>query len=346
VVDALDEAGIAAFGPRAAAARLEGSKAFLKQFAARHDIPTAPFLVTSDIDEAERYVAARGCPVVVKADGLAAGKGAVVTRDAAHARTIARAMLVDGVLGEAGRTIVIEDRLDGCELSVHALCDGERLMVLPVSRDHKRLGDGDQGPNTGGMGAFAPVAVDPGLMERIERQVLRPTIDGMRAEGAPYRGVLYAGLMIAPDGTPYLLEHNVRFGDPETQVLVPLLAGDVAALLTSVARGALDPKAIAIAAERHAIVVVLAAAGYPDAPRKGDRIEGVAEAAALAGVCVFHSGTAGRDGELVTAGGRVLGVTAVGRDAREARARVYRAVDLIGFSGRQHRRDIAATALG
>ena len=240
VVDALETAGILAFGPTAAAAKLEGSKAFMKRFAADNGIPTSPFLITEDIVEAERYIDGRGRAVVVKADGLAGGKGAIVTSSAEEAKAAARSMLVDGAFGEAGRCIVIEDRLEGHEMSVHVVTDGERSFILPVSRDHKRIGDGDTGPNTGGMGAFAPVAVDEARMARIQREVIEPTLAGMRQLGSPYRGVLYAGLMIAPDGTPNLLEHNVRFGDPETQVLMSLLDGDVAGLLGSAAAGELD----------------------------------------------------------------------------------------------------------
>jgi phosphoribosylamine--glycine ligase len=224
---------------------------------------------------------------------------------------------------------------------VHAISDGEAMVVLPVARDHKRLRDGDQGPNTGGMGACAPIDVDAALMTRIEREVLAPTIDGMRAEGAIYRGVLYAGLMIAPDGTPNLLEHNVRFGDPETQVLMPLVEGDLAALLHSAAVGKLDPGA-ARPSRRYAVVVVLAAAGYPDAPRKGDVIEGLDAAAAVPGVTVYHAGTMPRDGGCATAGGRVLGVGAAADSRQAARAAAYRAVDCIRFEGMQLRRDIAA----
>jgi phosphoribosylamine--glycine ligase len=210
-----------------------------------------------------------------------------------------------------------------------------------VARDHKRLRDGDEGPNTGGMGAFAPVPVDAALLRRIEREVLSPTIDGMRSEGAPYRGVLYAGLMIAPDGTPQLLEHNVRFGDPETQVLMPLLDGDVAELFASAAAGKLDAQAARPAADRHAMVIVLAAHGYPDSPRKGDTISGLSAAAQVPGACVFHAGTARRDDRVVTAGGRVLGVGATGSNASEVRRAAYLATERIHFDGMQLRRDIA-----
>jgi phosphoribosylamine--glycine ligase len=347
IVDALGEAGIAAFGPSAAAARLEGSKAFLKRFATRHDIPTARYEIATSLEEAERAIAGFGeRSVVVKADGLAAGKGAVVTEGADEARAAARAMLVERTLGDAGATVVVEERLAGRELSVHAVTDGERMLVLPVARDHKRLADGDRGPNTGGMGAVAPVTVPRELMERIERRVLRPTIDGMRAEGAPYRGVLYAGLMVAADGTPYLLEHNVRFGDPETQVLTALLEGDLALLLASAARGALDRDVVRVAPERHALVVVLAAAGYPASPRKGDRITGLEAAAAVPGVTVLHAGTTADGGEVRTAGGRVLGVLGTGPNAAEACARAYAACDHVRFEGMQMRRDVGATNQG
>ena len=344
VVDALQDAGITAFGPTAAAARLEGSKAFMKRFAARHDIPTAPFLVTSDYDEAAAYIDTRPCNVVVKADGLAGGKGAIVTSSHEDAKTAARELLVDGKLGSAGSTIIVEDRLEGVEMSVHAVCDGERYFVLPVARDHKRIGEGDRGPNTGGMGAFAPVHVDSALMDRIERQVLAPTLKGMKADGSAYRGVLYAGLMVSSDGTPFLLEHNVRFGDPETQVLVSLLDGDMARFLRSAAEGALDAECITVAPERHSVVVVLAAAGYPSSPRKGDAITGLDEAAAIDDVRVFHAGTRQEANAVLTAGGRVLGVTAIGDDAESARNRAYCGAEPITFEGLQFRRDIAASA--
>ncbi len=345
VVDALMEVGITAFGPTAAAAQLEGSKAFLKRFATRHDIPTAPYVIVTDYAEAERYIDGHDRPLVVKTDGLAGGKGAIVTSSAVEAKEAARAMLVDGVFGAAGKTVILEDRLDGVEMSVHAISDGDKILVLPVSRDHKRIGDNDQGPNTGGMGAFAPVTVDDELMQQVERQVLRPTIDGLRAEGIPYRGVLYAGLMIAADGTPFMLEHNVRFGDPETQVLMGLLDGDVAALLDSAARGALDASAVSIASERHTVAIVLAAQGYPAKPRKGDAINGLNAAAASGDtVRIYHASTRREQDALLTSGGRVLSVVASGSTAARARAASYRAVEHIRFDGMQYRRDIAASA--
>jgi phosphoribosylamine---glycine ligase len=340
VADALSAAGIPVFGPSRAAAALEASKAFLKRFAARHGIPTAAFDVVTDVAAADAAIARRPGGAVVKADGLCAGKGVVVASSADQARAAARSMLDGSAFGDAGRTVIIEDLLPGVEASVHAISDGRELLVLPAARDHKRVGEGDTGPNTGGMGAFAPAPLPPALLERVEREILRPTIDGMRAEGTPFAGVLFAGLMIAPDGTPMLLEHNVRFGDPECEVLMALLDGDVAALLGSVASGRLDRGAVSVAAGRVAVAVVLASAGYPEAPRSGDAIHGLDAAADRSGVVVHHAGTATHDGEVVTAGGRVLTVTAVGADLAEARSRAYQAAADISFAGKHFRRDI------
>ncbi len=347
VVDALEEAGFLAFGPRREAAMLEGSKAFLKRFATRHGIPTAPYSIVTTFAEAEAVIRRRGAPIVIKADGLCAGKGVVVAATAAEALSAACEMLEERRFGEAGATVIIEDVIPGAEASVLAVCDGERLFVLPPARDHKRVGDGDAGPNTGGMGAFAPVphgegGLSPELLARIERTILRPTLEGMHAEDRPFRGVLFAGVMVTPTGEPFLLEHNVRFGDPECEVLLALLDGDVAELLASAARGALDAGAMAVDPGRHALTVILAAAGYPAAPRTGDPITGVGRAEQIEGVLVHHAGTAEKDGALVTAGGRVLAVTATGGSPGEARARAYRAVDEIHFEGMHFRRDIGA----
>jgi phosphoribosylamine--glycine ligase len=239
--------------------------------------------------------------------------------------------------------VVIEDVIPGEEASVLAVTDGERLFVLPAARDHKRVGDGDAGPNTGGMGAFASAGggvLGAEMLARIERVILRPTVEGMAAEGRPFRGVLFAGVMITPTGEPFLLEHNVRFGDPECEALLALLDGDVAALLASAARGALDTSAIAVAPGRHALALVLAAAGYPGAPRVGDPIDGLDRAGAVPGVLVHHAGTAEEGGRVVTAGGRVLAVTATGATMAEARARAYRAAEEVHFEGMHYRRDI------
>ncbi|XXT19632.1 phosphoribosylamine--glycine ligase [Sorangium sp. So ce429] len=341
VADALAAAGIAVFGPSGEAARLEGSKAFLKEFAARHGIPTAPFQIARSYDEAARIIRERGAPIVVKADGLCAGKGVVVATTVDEALAAAKDMLVDRRFGDAGATVILEDAIQGEEASLHAISDGHAIFVLPAARDHKRVGEGDTGPNTGGMGAFAPSArVTPALTARVEREILRPTIDGMRAEGRPFRGVLFAGLMITPAGDPVLLEHNVRFGDPECEALMELLEGDVAELCASAAAGALDPAAARVAPGRHALTVVLAARGYPTAPTTGDAIRGLDAAAAVEGAFVNHAGTAERDGAVVTAGGRVLAVTAAGDSLAEARERAFRAASAIDFDGKVLRRDI------
>jgi phosphoribosylamine---glycine ligase len=346
VADALEAAGLSVFGPSAGAAKLEASKSFMKEFAARHGIPTAPFAVVTDMAAAEAEIRRRGAPVVVKADGLCAGKGVVVARSVDEALEAARSMLVERRFGDAGSVVVIEDVVHGEEASVHAVTDGTRLLVLPVARDHKRVFDGDEGPNTGGMGVFAPSPhVGAELVARIEREILRPTIDGMRAEGRPFRGVLFAGLMITPAGDPILLEHNVRFGDPECEALVSLIDGDLGEMCASVAKGELDPAAVRVAPGRSSVVVVLAAGGYPEAPRLGDVIRGLDDAAAVPGVVVYHAGTSRTDAGLVTAGGRVLAVTAVGASIAEARDLAYQAARRISFEGAHFRTDIGASAL-
>ena len=342
-VDALEAEGVLAFGPRRAAAQLEGSKAFLKDLAAREGIPTAPFVTVTRFEDAEAHIREHGAPIVVKASGLCAGKGVVVAATEEEALEAARAMLVEGRFGEAGETVVLEDALEGEEVSVLAICDGERYFVLPPARDHKRVGDGDTGPNTGGMGAFAPSArLSPELLARVEREILAPTLAGMKRAGATFRGVLFAGLMITPDGEPLLLEHNVRFGDPECEAILELVDGDLAELLSGAARGALDPSAVTIAHGRAALALVLAAHGYPASPRTGDEIRGLDEAAKIPGVAVLHAGTVEEDGHVVTAGGRVLAITASGATLAEARALAYEAAARISFDGEHHRTDIAA----
>jgi phosphoribosylamine--glycine ligase len=345
VVDALSAEGFLAFGPTKDAAILEGSKAFLKDLAAREGIPTAPFVTVTRFEEAEAVIRGRGAPIVVKASGLCAGKGVVVAATAEEALAAAREMLVEARFGDAGRTVVLEDVLRGEEVSVLAVCDGERFFVLPPARDHKRVGDGDSGPNTGGMGAFAPSArLSPELLARVEREIIEPTLAGMKKDGRTFRGVLFAGLMITPEGDPLLLEHNVRFGDPECEAILELVEGDVAELLASAAAGALDASAVRIAEGRAALALVLAAHGYPAAPRTGDEIRGLAEAAAVPGVAVLHAGTAERGGRIVTAGGRVLVITASGGSLSDARERAYAAASAISFEGKHHRRDIALSS--
>ena len=343
--DALAARGVPTFGPSAAAARLEGSKAYMKGVAERAGVATAAFGVFTDADEAARWIRSRPAPPVVKADGLCAGKGVVVAGDHAEAEAAARSMLVDGAFGAAGRTIVIEDRLEGAEASVHAICDGERFVVLPPVQDHKRIFEGDRGPNTGGMGAYGPAPlVGKALEARVAREVFEPALRQMAAEGAPFRGALFAGLMIAPDGEPALLEFNVRFGDPETEVLTALLDGDFGDVLAAAAEGRLDPTAL-VRSDRHAVAVVLAAHGYPGTVRSGDAISGLDAAARIEGARVLHAGTR-RDGErLVTAGGRVLVVSATAATLRAARDRAYEAAACIRFDGMQLRRDIGHRAL-
>jgi phosphoribosylamine--glycine ligase len=340
-VDALENEGILAFGPRQNAAILEGSKAFLKRFATRFGIPTAPYTVVSSYEEAEQFIQRHGAPIVVKADGLCAGKGVVVATSLTEALAAAHSMLVAHRFGSAGATVVLEDRIRGQEASVHAITDGERYLVLPPARDHKRVGDGDVGPNTGGMGAVAPAqSLSPESLARIETEIVAPTLAGMRAEGRPFRGVLFAGIMVTDDGEPFLLEHNVRFGDPECQVLTALLDGDLAEMFVSVAQGALDRSSVRLVRDRHALTVILAAEGYPSSPRFGDPIHGIAQAELVDGVVVHHAGTANRDGALVTSGGRALAVTATADSPEEARRRAYQAVGAIHFDGMCYRRDI------
>jgi phosphoribosylamine--glycine ligase len=342
LADLLRARGVPVFGPSRAAAQLEWSKAFAKDFMRRHGIPTAEYAVFAALEPAIDFAKHAAYPLVVKADGLAAGKGVLICATFTEAEAAIRSILVERAFGSAGDRVVIEEFLEGDELSVIALVDGERIAVLPPARDYKRLEDGDRGPNTGGMGCYAPVAeLSPELLKTIRETILEPTVTGLRAEGRPYRGALYAGLMLTRSG-PSVLEFNCRFGDPETQVILPLLKGDVADLLLACAEGRLGGDSIESGANATACVV-LAAAGYPESPRRGDPIAGIDEAAD-AGAIVFHAGTALREGRLVTDGGRVLSVVATGTDVGEARERAYAAADQIHFAGKQMRRDIALTS--
>ena len=342
LADRLREHGIAAFGPGAAAARLEGSKAFAKTLMARAGVPTAPFRVAAGVDEALAAARELGLPVVLKADGLAAGKGVRICHDLEEARVFAWETLVEGRFGAAGRRLVVEAFLAGEEVSVFALTDGERAFPLLPARDYKRLGTGDAGPNTGGMGAFAPAPLAPEQLREILALAVHPVLDTLRREGTPYSGLLYCGVMRTAAG-PQVLEYNCRFGDPETQVVVPLLDGDLGALLLGAARGRLGPPPAWL--PQACVGVVLAAAGYPDAPRGGDPVEGLAEAAAVPGVQIFHAGTTAAPGGVASAGGRVLTVTAVAGDREAAREAAYRALARVRLAGGQWREDIgAATA--
>ena len=347
VVDAFREAGLAIVGPTRAAAQLEASKDYAKAFMARHGIPTAAYRTFTDAGEAKAYVAARGAPIVVKADGLAAGKGVVVATTVAEATDAIDAMLVGHSMGEAGARVVVEDFLAGEEASFIVLVDGRNVLPLASSQDHKRLADGDTGPNTGGMGAYSPApVVTPALHARIMREVITPTVEGMAADGIPYTGFLYAGVMIDAAGTPRVLEFNCRLGDPETQPIVVRLKSDLVDLAEHAARGTLD-RAEAEWDRRAALGVVLAAAGYPESPRRGDPITGLEriDAARHPGVAVFHAGTALEDGQVVTSGGRVLCVTALGDSVKLAQRAAYAAIAEIRFEGMQFRTDIGHRAV-
>ena len=346
LVDRLRGEGLACFGPSASAARLEASKGFSKDFMARHDIPTAVYARFRAYDDAAEYVRRARHRVVVKADGLAAGKGVAVCDDVPQALGALDRALRGGAFGDAGREVVVEERLEGQEVSLHVLCDGESHAVLGVAQDHKRLGDGDTGPNTGGMGAYSPVPLwSDDLEARVTREVVTPTLRGMAAAGAPFRGVLFVGLMVSAAGDPRVLEYNVRFGDPECAVLLSRVDGDIAPWLYGCANGSLSERPV-LRADRASVGVVIAAEGYPEAPKRGAEIRGVEAAAAIEGVEVLHAGTRVQDGCLVSAGGRVLLVTATASSISDARTRAYAAVDRIEMAGAQVRRDIGWRALG
>ena len=345
VVDRFREAGLAIFGPTRGAAQLEGSKSFTKDFLARHAIPTAAYRTFTELEPALAYLAEQGAPIVIKADGLAAGKGVIVAMTLAEAEAAVRDMLEANAFGDAGARVVIEEFLEGEEASFIVMVDGTTVLPMATSQDHKRVLDGDAGPNTGGMGAYSPApVVTEAVHERIMQEVILPTVHGMAAEGHPYTGFLYAGLMIDTEGNPKVIEYNCRFGDPETQPIMLRLQSDLAELCLAGARGELvghtcewDP--------RSAVGVVMAAGGYPGHYRKGDAIEGL-EAAADTGCKVFHAGTAENEqGQVVTCGGRVLCVTALGQGVSQARDLAYQGVAAIHWHAVHYRRDIAYRAI-
>ena len=343
VVDAFRDAGLRIFGPTRAAAQLESSKDFAKGFMVRHRIPTARHATFTDAGAARAYVERVGAPIVVKADGLAAGKGVVVAQSVAEAQAAIDAFLVANRLGAAGARVVIEECLQGEEASFIVVSDGAHALALATSQDHKRLRDGDQGPNTGGMGAYSPApVVTPQVHARVMREIIQPAIAGMAADGVPYAGFLYAGLMIDKAGNPRTLEFNCRLGDPETQPMLMRLKSDLLGLFDAALEGKLG-SAEADWDRRCALGVVLAAHGYPDEPRKGDRIEGLPKPAA--DCRVFHAGTRAEGKGVVTSGGRVLSVTALGDNLRAARTRAYETVEAIRFDGMQYRKDIGHRAL-
>jgi phosphoribosylamine--glycine ligase len=345
LVDALEKIGVPAYGPKADGARLEASKIFTKQILLKNKIPTAPAGFFSEVEPALAYLKQRGAPIVIKADGLAAGKGVIVATTLAEAEAAVRDMLAGGKFGAAGRQILIEDCLAGEETSLLVVVSGRDYVILPTSQDHKRIGDGDTGPNTGGMGTYSPAdVVTPALLARIDREIVRPSVDAIAAEGIDYRGTLFIGIMLTPGG-PSVIEYNARFGDPETQVVLPRLATDLLVLLWAAARGELAGTSLAVKPD-HAICVVIAAQGYPDAYPKGDVITFPPPGALPPATFVYHAGTAKNSaGQVVTAGGRVLGVTALAPTLRAAADRAYAACDQIQCASKYFRRDIGARQL-
>jgi phosphoribosylamine---glycine ligase len=345
IADEFSRRGLRCFGPSAACARLEGSKAFSKAFCSRHHIPTAAWADFSDVEAACAYIRAQGAPVVIKADGLAAGKGVVVAQSVADAEAAARDMLSHNRFGAAGARVVVEEFLAGEEASFIAMVDGTHILPLASSQDHKARDDGDRGPNTGGMGAYSPAPlIDSALHERIMREIMAPTVRGLAAEGMPYTGFLYAGIMVAADGTPRVLEFNCRFGDPETQPILFRLRSDLVALCLAALEGKLD-RAECKWDGRAALGVVLAAGGYPETYRTGDPISGLDADAGRDDVKIFHAGTSLRNGQVVTSGGRVLCTVALGDDVAEAQRKAYDLIERIRWRGMFCRRDIGWRAL-
>ncbi|MBN1124952.1 MAG: phosphoribosylamine--glycine ligase [Sedimentisphaerales bacterium] len=344
IVDAFEAAGIKAFGPNQAAAQLEADKAFAKQIMRANSVPTAESRTFDTFEDAKAYIASRDEAVVIKAVGLAKGKGVFVCNDPSDGILAAEKIMCDRIFGEAGAQILVEDKLLGQEASILAFVDGRSIYVMEPSQDHKPVGDGDTGANTGGMGAYcpAPIVTDK-LMDHIIKEILVPTVDGMNRNGTPYKGVLYAGLMMTQGG-PRVLEYNVRFGDPETQPILIRLQGDLLEILLAVCDGRLDEVDLSWD-EKAAVCVVMASGGYPDAYEKGKVISGIDKAEAIEGVTVFHAGTSEKEGRLVTSGGRVLGVTGVGATITDAKAKAYEGVEKISFEGATYRRDIADKAL-
>ncbi|HAF91414.1 MAG TPA: phosphoribosylamine--glycine ligase [Pseudomonas sp.] len=345
VVDLFRSRGLSIFGPTAGAAQLEGSKAFTKDFLARHDIPTAAYQNFTEVEPALAYLRERGAPIVIKADGLAAGKGVIVAMTLAEAEEAVRDMLSGNAFGDAGARVVIEEFLDGEEASFIVMVDGENVLPMATSQDHKRVGDGDTGPNTGGMGAYSPApVVTPAVHQRVMDEIIYPTVRGMAAEGNVYTGFLYAGLMIDKSGAPKVIEFNCRFGDPETQPIMCRLESSLILLIEAAQAKALN-KVEATWDPRPTLGVVLAAGGYPGDYAKGDVIDGLDEAAALDGK-VFHAGTAlDAEGRVVTAGGRVLCATAIGESVEQAQQQAYRLAEKIRWNGMFYRKDIGYRAI-
>ncbi|GBR76615.1 phosphoribosylamine--glycine ligase [Candidatus Termititenax persephonae] len=344
IVDEFELAGLKVFGPSKAAAQLEGSKMYAKKIMKKYKIPTAAYAVFTDAQKALEHVYMSRFPVVIKADGLAAGKGVTVAVSLVEAKRAIHAALRDKVFGEAGAQIIIEEFLSGEEASLLAFCDGKDFVPMVSAQDHKAVYDEDKGPNTGGMGAYSPApAVTKEILRQVGETIFKPLLDGMAKEGAPYKGVLYAGLMLTPGG-PKVVEFNCRFGDPETQAVLPRLQTDIVDIFEACLGGQISAQKISWS-DAAAVCVVLAADGYPGQYAKGKEISGIAAAAALPDTCVFHAGTAKQDGRLVTSGGRVLGVTALGADIPAAIKNAYKAAGLISFPGLHKRKDIGKKAL-
>ena len=344
IVDEFKKRNLKIFGPTKAAAQLEGSKSFTKDFLMRHNIPTAKYKNFTDVNEALSYLDSVEIPVVVKADGLAAGKGVIVAQTRQEAKDAVKDMLSGNAFGEAGCKVVIEDFLSGEEASFIVMVDGKNVLPMATSQDHKRVGDGDQGPNTGGMGAYSPApVVTKTVYDRVMEQIIYPTVKGMAAENNEYVGFLYAGLMIDDAGNPKVIEFNCRFGDPETQPIMMRMKSDLVELCDAACDGKLDTKTCEYD-ERPAVGVVLAAEGYPQSPRKGDVISGL-ESAAEPGSKIFQAGTKQTDGNIVTSGGRVLCATALGSDIKEARDNAYRLAETVSWNGMFYRNDIAYRAI-
>ncbi len=344
VVDAFEAEGLRCFGPKQGAAQLEGSKSFTKDFLARHNIPTADYANFEDVDAALAYLKQKGAPIVIKADGLAAGKGVIVAMTQVEAEAAVKDMLAGNAFGSAGHRVVIEEFLEGEEASFIVMVDGKNILPMATSQDHKRIGEGDTGPNTGGMGAYSPApVVTDSVYQRIMNEVIEPTVEGMAKEGNPYTGFLYAGLMITEDGTPKVIEYNCRFGDPETQPIMMRLNSDLVELCNIALDGRLD-QAQAQWDSRPALGVVLAAKGYPGDYPKGDVIHGLTGADS-ADAKVFHAGTANQNSDVVTSGGRVLCATALGSSVAEAQSKAYELVQKIDWDGMQYRKDIGYRAV-
>ena len=344
IVDRFNEAGLACFGPGAAAAQLEGSKSFAKDFMARHGIPTAAYGKFTEVEPAIEFIRNQGAPIVVKADGLAAGKGVIIAETTTQAEAAVLDMLAGNAFGEAGHRVVIEEFLEGEEASFIVMADGKNILPLATSQDHKAMGDGDTGPNTGGMGAYSPApVVDEALHRRALEEVIRPTIEGMAADGAPFTGFLYAGLMISPEGDPKVLEYNVRFGDPETQPILMRLQSDLTELCLAAVGGRLDQQQ-AVWDSRACLGVVMAAGGYPGKYGKGFPITGL-DHDFPTNIKVFHAGTALSDDGVVTSGGRVLCVCALGETVTEAQSEAYKACAEINWDGVYLRKDIGYRAI-